>query len=96
MSGERESQASSVRRVPASITAVRLSSANFHRGGFIIHNDSTGVLWGKFGVGASQTDFTFRVGPQGSFEHRTGRVFRGVISGVWDTADGAAQVTELL
>ena len=94
--GERESQVAHVRRVAASISAVILSSANFHRLGFIIHNDSTGILWGKFGAGASQTDFTFRLGPQGSFEHRQGKTWRGLVTGIWDAADGAAQVTELL
>lgn len=94
--GERESNNSVVRRVTASISALTLSSPNFHRVGFIIHNDSTAVLWGKFGTGASSTDFTFRVGPQGSFEHRTGRVYRGIVTGVWDAEQGAAQVTELL
>ena len=93
--GERESGKSIVRRVSASLSAVTLSAADFYRVGFIIHNDSTAVLWGKFGTGASPTDFTFRCGPQGSFEHRTGRVHRGIVTGVWDTADGAAQVTEL-
>mgnify|MGYP001568014876 FL=1 len=94
--GERESGQAVVRRILASISAVTLSSPNFHRAGFIIHNDSTAVLWGKFDTGATSTDFTFRIDPQGSFEHRTGRVYRGLVTGLWDTAQGAAQVTELL
>ena len=94
--GERESGNAIVRRVVATASVLTLTSANFHRAGFIIHNDSTGVLWGKFGAGASPTDFTFRIGSQGSFEHRTGRTYRGIVTGVWDASDGAAQVTELL
>lgn len=93
--GERESRNAVVRRIAASLSAVTLTPSDFYRVGFIIHNDSAAVLWGKFGTGASSTDFTFRVGPQGSFEHRTGRVYRGIVTGMWDTADGAAQVTEL-
>ena len=93
---ERESGNAVVRRVSASVSAVMLSSPNFYRVGFIVHNDSTAILWGKFGSGVSTTDFTFRVDAQGSFEHRTGRVYRGVVSGIWDAAIGAAQVTELL
>ena len=94
--GEREHQVAAVRRVPSSTTAITLSSANFHRGGVIIHNDSTAVLFGKFGAGASSTDFTFRLTAQSSFEHRTGRIYRGVVTGIWDAENGAAQVTELV
>lgn len=94
--GERESQQAVVRRVSASASAVVLSSANFHRGGVIVHNDSTVILYLKFGTGASVTDFTHRLLPQASFEHRQGRVYRGVVTGVWESATGAAQVTELL
>ena len=94
--GERESTNAPIRRVPASTSAVTLSSANFHRLGFIIHNDSNDVLWVKFGPGASSTDFTHRLGPQGSQEHRTGKVYRGLVTGAWAGTNGAAQVTELL
>ena len=94
--GEREVIQAPIRRVPGSASAVTLSSANFHRHGFIIHNDSTAILWVKFGAGASSTDFTHRLTPQTSLEHRAGKVYRGLVSGVWAAADGAAQVTELL
>ena len=94
--GERESGQAVVRRVLASISAVTLSSPNFHRVGFIIHNDSLSVLFVKFGSGASDTDFTHRLDSQGSLEHRTGRVYRGLVTGRWVAEDGAAQVTELL
>ena len=96
MSGERESQQAVVRRVPASVAAVTLAVANFHRGGVIIHNDSTAVLFVKLGSGASSTDFTYRLATQASLEHRAGRVYRGPITGAWESATGFAQVTELL
>ena len=94
--GERESGQAVVRRVAASVSAITLSSPNFHRAGFIIHNDSTAVLFVKFGSGASDTDFTHRLDSQGSLEHRTGRVYRGLVTGRWVAEGGAAQVTELL
>ena len=94
--GERESTNAPVRRVPASTSVVTLSSPNFHRVGFIIHNDSLSVLFVKFGSGASDTDFTHRLDSQGSLEHRTGRVYRGLVTGRWVAEGGAAQVTELL
>lgn len=96
MSGELESGLAVVRRVVSAITPLTLSAANFHRMGLIIHNDSTSVLYVKFGSGASATDFTHRMTAQASLEHRSGRVYRGIITGIWETADGAAQVTELL
>ena len=94
--GEREVIVCPVRRVSASTSTVILSSANFHRQGFIVHNDSTDILWIKFGASASVTDFTHQLGPQGSLEHRSGKVYRGLVTGVWAGQNGAAQVTELL
>ena len=94
--GELEHQVAAVRRIESSTATVTLSSANFHRGGFIIHNDSMAVLFVKFGSGASDTDFTHRLDSQGSLEHRTGRVYRGLVTGRWGAESGAAQVTELV
>ena len=94
--GERESQQAIVRRVESATSVRTLSSANFHRMGFIIHNDSAAILYVKFGAGASATDFTHRMTAQASLEHRAGRVYRGIVTGFWETADGAAQVSELL
>ena len=96
MSGEREVGQTVVLRRDASLTPIILSAGSSLRQGFIVHNDSTAVLFVKLGTLASMTDFTHRLTSQASLEHRTGRVYKGVVSGVWDAAVGAAQVTELL
>lgn len=91
-----ECQVAVIRRVPASTGAVTLTSPSFGRKGFIVHNDSTAVLYVKYGTGATVTDFTHRLDPQSSLEHRSGRIYFGLVTGVWDAEVGAAQVTELL
>lgn len=96
MAGEREVSRSVVSRKTASLAAITLSAGNAGRDGFIIHNDSAAVLFVKYGVGASPTDFTHRLTGQSSLEHRVGKVYRGPVTGAWDANVGAAQVTEFL
>lgn len=86
---------SSVSRVSASATAVTLAASNTIRVGLIIYNDSTSDLYVKFGSSASATDFTYFIPPTGTLEALAGVSYVGEISGIWTTATGAAQVTEL-
>lgn len=82
-----------VTRVNASITAVVLSAANPTRKTAILWNDSTSTVNIKFGSAASMTDFTWRIGPQSGYE-LPAPVYVGIISGIWDAANGAMQITE--
>lgn len=82
-----------VTRVNASITAVTLSAANPARKTAILWNDSTATVNIKFGPAASMADFTWRIGPQSGYE-LPAPVYVGIISGIWDSANGAMQITE--
>lgn len=84
-----------VTSVADSASSQTLLAANTSRKGCIIHNDSTVVLYIKFGTTASATSFTVRLVPQGSYE-MSGPIYTGIITGIWASdASGAARVTEL-
>ena len=79
--------------VAGSAASVTLLVSNSLRKGFTIHNDSSANLYVKFGATASLTSFTVKMVSQAYFEvpfDYTGRV-----DGIWDSATGAARVTEI-
>lgn len=84
-----------VTSVPASITTVTIIAANSDRCSLIIYNDSTSALRIKFGPGASSTDYTLQIPGQGSYIMEPPALYTGLISGVWEAANGAALVTEI-
>lgn len=72
-----------------------LLAANPDRLGVIVVNDSTATLFLKYGVTASATSFTYKIGPGSTWE-MPGVVYTGIIDGIWDAnAAGAARCTEL-
>ena len=84
-----------VARVAASATAVTLLAANANRRRVIIYNDSAVNLYIKLGSAASATDFTYLLGAGDTYESPTDWVYIGAVTGVWASATGAAQVTEI-
>lgn len=63
----------------------------------IVHNNSTAVLYVKFGPAASLTDYTYRLVSMATLElpmHEDNSVWKGIITGIWASADGFAYVTE--
>lgn len=82
-------------QVASSDTVVTLMAANTDRVGLLVHNDSTAVLYLKFGSGASATDYTVRMVSQAYYECPY-PVYRGVVTGIWASANGNAYVTELV
>lgn len=80
--------------VAASAASVTLAAANAERQGLIVYNDSASVLMVKYGTAATATSFTYLLQPGGTLE--MGQVvYRGVVTGIWTAAAGAARVTEL-
>ena len=85
---------------PASaITSGVLLAANAARAGATIYNNSTSVLYVELGATASLTAFTVVLaalsgGIGGYYEVPFG--YRGVISGIWATANGTANIRELV
>lgn len=84
-----------VARVSASATAVTLLAANSSRRRVIIYNESTVALRIKLGSAASTTDYTYLLGAGDTYESPTDWVYTGIVTGIWDSATGAAQVTEI-
>lgn len=84
--------------VAASASSVTLLAANAARLGAAIVNDSTSILYVKFGSTASATSFTVCLagsvaGVPAYYEVPFGYV--GIITGIWVSATGAARVTEV-
>ena len=95
---------STVVSVAASATSVVLAAASGARRGLTVYNDSTSVLYLKYGPGASTSLFTVQVPGGGVYElpvvpltpsEAVGGCYSGVVTGVWSSAVGAAMVTEV-
>lgn len=83
-----------VNDVPSNIAATTLATSNGSRRRLYIFNDSSSVLRIKLGAGVSEADFSFYIPSQGSLELEF-PAYTGIVTGIWETADGVAQVTEV-
>ena len=79
--------------VASSVTNVTLLAANVSRRNAIIVNDSTSVLYVKFGATASATSYTYRLPSYYTLELPV-PIYQGIIDGIWVSANGSARVTE--
>lgn len=84
--------------VAASATSVTVLAANTSRLGATIVNDSSALLYLKFGATASTTSYTVvlagtAAAPFAYYEVPFG--YTGIIDGIWASATGNARVTEL-
>lgn len=84
-----------VATVPASLTAVTVLPANILRKGAILWNNSTSTAYLKFGLGASSTDFTWKIASQSGYELPS-PTYVGILTVAWDAATGSMQTTELI
>lgn len=82
-----------VSRVNSAVTTTSILAANSSRKTAILWNDSTAVVYIKFGTGAAPTSFTWKIGPQSGYELPL-PVYVGQITAIWESANGAMQVTE--
>lgn len=85
---------SAVTRVGASVTDIELVAANASRiGGVVLFNDSSARLTLRLGSGAATpTDFTTKLDRN---QHYETPPWTGAIHGLWASAVGAVQVTQL-
>ena len=86
---------SAVTAVADTASSAQLLASNGGRVGATIMNDSSAVLYVKFGATASATDYTVRLVQYAYYEVPFG--YFGRIDGIWasDPGDGAARITEL-
>lgn len=82
--------------VASSASSVTLSAANPLRLGWSVYNDSTAILYVKFGATASATSYTVQMAASAYYEMPGSApgFYTGLITGIWASANGAARVTE--
>lgn len=85
--------AAAVTAVPSSATSVAVLAANARAAGRLVYNDSTAILYLRYGTAAASTAaYTVQIASQGSHVVATG--YRGALTGIWAAANGNALVTE--
>jgi hypothetical protein len=84
---------STMANVNDSATSVTLQASNANRLALIVVNDSTEILYVKYGSTASTTSFTHKLHPNESIRED---LYTGIVTGIWAAdASGAARMTEL-
>lgn len=78
--------------VASSASSVTLFAAAGNTSARTIWNDSTAVLYVKFGTTASTTSYTVQIAAGGYYEFPQ-PVFAGRVDGIWASANGNARVT---
>lgn len=81
--------------VASSASTGTIVASNANRKGLIIYNDSTQVLYLKFGATASATSYTVQIASQATWVMPPNVIYTGIIDGIWASANGNARVTEL-
>lgn len=83
--------------VASSATAVTLQAANPSRAGLIVHNNSTAILYVRYGTGAaiSSGNYTEQVAANGGTWRMADPIYTGIVTAIWAAANGYANVTEL-
>lgn len=82
----------SVVNVASSATNVTLFAASGDTNARAIYNDSTAVLYVKFGATASTTSYTVQLAA-GAYYEFPQPVYAGQVDGIWASANGAARTT---
>jgi hypothetical protein len=90
-----ESVATSVTSVSASASAVTILAASSSTKGIAVYNDSTVNMYLKMGASASTTSFTVKIPAGGYYESPAAPIYTGIYTALWDSATGAARVTQL-
>lgn len=80
--------------VASSASSTSLLSASTSRKGVIVHNDSTQILYVKYGATASTSSYTYKVPSDATWEMPQ-PIYTGAIDGIWASANGNARITEL-
>lgn len=85
-------QVATLANVAASATSVTLFAANTGIRARAVYNDSSSIMYLKYGATASATSFTVIVGAGGYFEFPL-PVYGGVVDAIWASATGTARTT---
>lgn len=94
--GSAASSTAAVTSVNDTNVSTTLLASNSSRKGAVIFNDSSAVLYVKFGTTASSSDFSYKVNPFQTLEIGANFLYTGRIDGIWASdSTGAARITEL-
>lgn len=78
--------------VSSSATNVTIFSAASNTNGRAVWNDSTAVLYLKFGTTATTSSYTVQLAA-GAYYEFPQPTYAGQVDGIWASANGAARVT---
>lgn len=92
--GETPADTATLSNVASSDSNGTLLAANLDRRGATIVNDSTQILYVKFGATASATSYTYKLIAGATLEFPA-PIYQGIVDGIWVAANGAARVTEI-
>ena len=90
-----KSSTATLANIPGATSSTTLQASNSARKGWSVHNDSSAILYVKFGSTASSTSYTVKLIADAYYELPTTSVYTGIITGIWASATGSARVTEL-
>lgn len=79
--------------VPSSTSNTTLLAASTSRLGAAFFNDSTSLLYLKFGATASSTSYTVQLVPNSYYEIPGPHIYNGIVDGIWVSANGNCRVT---
>lgn len=85
-------QTAATANVASSATSVTLFAATGNAKARAIFNDSTAVLYVKFGATASATSYTVQLAA-GDYYEFPQPCYSGVVDGIWASVNGNARVT---
>jgi len=85
-------QTATLANVASSASSVTLFAASASVKARTIYNDSTAVLYVKFGATASATSYTVQLAA-GDYYEFPQPCYGGVVDGIWAAANGNARVT---
>ena len=93
--GGQKATTATLSNVPGSASSVTLLALNTARLSAVIYNDSTAILYVKFGSTASTTSYTYQLQANMTLELMQIPMYTGIITGIWASATGSARVTEI-
>lgn len=86
-------QSATTANVASSASNVTIFSAAARPNGRTVWNDSTAVLYLKFGVTASSSSYTVQLAA-GAFYEFPQPAYSGQVDGIWASANGNARTTQ--
>ncbi len=92
--GITSSSTATLTNVNSSAASVSLLASTAGRKGAVFFNDSSKILYLKFGATASLTSYTVQI-PALSYFELPLPIYTGAIDGIWAAANGAVRITEL-